>query len=485
MIKHLWQAYRPLEHWACTVACLFAIGLVCSKFIMSISLVLWAIGVISTWDTKRMIDLLKNNRLFLLVLLFYLLHVISLFWSTNLAQGWDDIRVRSTLVVLPFLFMVSFKNKEENYKWVHLITLLCLVVVSAIQLIHFFWIQSNGTMTDVRQLSWFGSHIRFGILLAFSLSIAHLALKKKWISPAIFWFYASWIVFYTIYSQVFSAYLTLFISGGFMVWSTIKTKRAKVFLCGAMVVLVSLGSYLLWAALGPQSHVPCGHFQDQTEASKVWGLQSQFAFKGKDQKNQYLERTLERFLCSEGKTLNAAGIQSLTKEEVSMVERGFTENNHFFFTNRLSEIRFQLYEAKDPNGHSILQRFAYWGAAIHIIKNNLWLGVGVGDIDAAFTKAYLETHSRLLPEYQHRSHNMFLTTYIATGVLGFLILFGILGLLFWMGRKEGQLILIAFSVITLFTFMFEDTIETQTGVSFFAFYLALLAIKPQGISQFN
>ncbi|MEY3048626.1 MAG: hypothetical protein RL365_664, partial [Bacteroidota bacterium] len=142
--------------------------------------------------------------------------------------------------------------------------------------------------------------------------------------------------------------------------------------------------------------------------------------------------------------------------------------------SRIEELKFEVHEATDPNGHSLLQRIAYWKTAWAVIKDHPWLGVGIGDINREMDKKYNETGSTLKPENRHRSHNMYLTTWMGVGVIGVLLLLWGVGYFGWIGFKEHHLVLLAFSVIVFTTMCLEDSLETQAGASFVGFFIAIL-----------
>ncbi|MFB6258881.1 MAG: hypothetical protein ABEH38_09320, partial [Flavobacteriales bacterium] len=105
------------------------------------------------------------------------------------------------------------------------------------------------------------------------------------------------------------------------------------------------------------------------------------------------------------------------------------------------------------------------------------LGVGTGDLNKAFDRAYKAIDTKLEEEYQLRAHHQFLTSWIAWGPLGFLIL---VGSLFIPGIRKGAFKNPYYSVffITLFlSFFTEDTLETQAGVTLFAFWNAFFLFK--------
>ena len=139
---------------------------------------------------------------------------------------------------------------------------------------------------------------------------------------------------------------------------------------------------------------------------------------------------------------------------------------------RLHQIFFEFNNKESgfsSNGHSITQRLNFSNAGILIVSDNLLLGVGTGDVPDAFAAKYIELNSRLTPENRKRGHNQLLTFFIA---------FGLVGLLIWIISftypifkiAKDKYVYGAFLVISLLSFLGDDTLETQAGVTLFAFF---------------
>jgi O-antigen ligase len=124
----------------------------------------------------------------------------------------------------------------------------------------------------------------------------------------------------------------------------------------------------------------------------------------------------------------------------------------------------------DANGHSLTQRFEYWKTASMIIKNNLLIGVGTGDVAAAFDKEYIQSNSSLYAKWRLRAHNQYLSIAVGMGLIG--LLWFLITLFYPMYKLKMQFnyLYMAFFIIALVSFFTEDTLETQAGVTFFAFF---------------
>jgi O-antigen ligase len=118
-------------------------------------------------------------------------------------------------------------------------------------------------------------------------------------------------------------------------------------------------------------------------------------------------------------------------------------------------------------------RLEFWRTAIYIIKQNSIIGVGTGDIKNSFYVAYNETNSKLTKEWRLRCHNQYLAITVAFGIVGLAIfLFYLLYPIITLNKKLHYLYW-PFILIILFSFITEDTLENQTGLTFFALFNTL------------
>lgn len=124
-------------------------------------------------------------------------------------------------------------------------------------------------------------------------------------------------------------------------------------------------------------------------------------------------------------------------------------------------------------------RILVWKAAIDIIKENVWVGVGTGDAKDKMLETYKA--KGMVSEYESKlnSHNQFLNTFIALGIPGFLSLVLCLLIPAYYSLKEKYFLFIAFVGIAGLNFLFESMLERQAGVIYFAFFYAILFFNLQ------
>jgi O-antigen ligase len=119
-------------------------------------------------------------------------------------------------------------------------------------------------------------------------------------------------------------------------------------------------------------------------------------------------------------------------------------------------------------------RLWLWKSGFEVLKDNLWFGVGLGDVDEKLNEKYVEYGLGLAQEHNYNVHNQYLDIAVKLGLVGFLVLTGwiITTLLFTIKRK--QFLFFYFILILSINFFFEAMLNTIAGVSFFVFFYSLL-----------
>jgi len=229
------------------------------------------------------------------------------------------------------------------------------------------------------------------------------------------------------------------------------------------------------------------------ELREGWNKISRVPFDKFDYKKQLLRSTLIRYMASKDLRKDSVGLQSLTEKDIKAIESGIANSKSTSGFN----IRTQIYnyviayrnyrELGDPNAGSLVQRLEYWRTSWLIIRQHPLFGVGTGDVPSAFEKQYNEMNSPLKPEFRKRSHNQYLSTLVAFGLIGFI--WFMFALIYPAIRLKGfrHYYYLVFFTIAMISMVTEDTLESQEGVTFFAFFtcLILLTWKHDARSDFG
>lgn len=457
---------------------------------------------------------LKSNKLFWVLISIFLLHLLGMLYTSNIARGLDDLRNKAPLFILPVLFFSTKPLSQKEFKLLFSFFFLSVVVSS----ICCFLIYSGYTqkvITDARQASVFMSHIRFSLFIAFAIiGMAYqLYYEKPFFNKTAYIICILWLLFFMYKLELATGFLILLIVSTGII---IKIIVQKFNTWGSLVIMACfLGASLFFifeiknsiTLFDKSSESPTNktifktanhriYLQDTLyqlaengnliainicdyELNKEWNLKSKLAYSGTDTKGNNLRQTVIRYLASKGLTKDSVGINSLTAEDISNIEHGFTNYKYVSHNGLISRWRELIWEytkfkrGENPSGHTLTMRLEFWKIAVYIIKENPIFGVGTGDIQDSFNKAYLDTNSKLDKIWWLRCHNQYLAITVAFGILGlFVFLFYLFYPAFVLKKKLHPLYW-SFFFIALLSFLTEDTLETQSGVTFFIFFQTL------------
>jgi O-antigen ligase len=119
-------------------------------------------------------------------------------------------------------------------------------------------------------------------------------------------------------------------------------------------------------------------------------------------------------------------------------------------------------------------RVIIWRSALRIIRNNLILGVGIGDVRTELMKEYKEIGNQDLIENNYNVHNQFLEVLLENGLIGLILFLAILVYLFYVAICQQNLLSGLFIMMMLIFFMFESVLNRLAGITFFPLFSFLL-----------
>ncbi len=493
---------------------LMVISLPLSRFGLSIAqLVLLGVWLLEG-RYKQKLTAIFSNKALLILISFYLLHLIGLLYTTDFQFGLKDIRVKLPLLFLPIVFATS--EPLEAYKVRSIIKIfIAATLVSTLISFGLFLVKE---VSDFRNLSPFISHIRLSLNVCLAILFAGYYIYRKQIQNtnlktayviAIIWF----VLFLVMIESISGLFILLFVIVVLSLYGILKLqswilKLSSFILVITIPILIFLFLYntasdfltphkndlnkleIYTEEGNPYYHdtinfwVENGSFTGlyicQSELREEWNKRSNLDFDGKDEKGQYLRFTLIRYLNSKELRKDARGVNSLTDMDIRYVEMGIANvvyTQKFHINSRLYKILWEYQLAKqndNPGGHSVIQRLEFWKTSVKIIEKHPWFGVGTGDIAQAYEDQYIEMDSKLKPEFRYRAHNQFLATFVSFGILGLIwflisLIYPAIAL-----KKIFNYRYAVFWITIMLSMLVEDTLETQMGASLYAFFNAFL-----------
>ncbi len=451
-----------------------------------------------------------RNKPALIFFSILVLHLIGLFFTSDFNYALKDLRTKVPLFLFPLFIATSAPFEKKAFHRFMLFFVLALLVATLIN----SWKASHMQIVDIREIARSVSHIIFGLLLTlgiFSLGVFTFRgrVVPLW-AKGICLLVLAWFLAYMVLTKSMTGLLVLLITLIILIpiWIfRMKNRWVKFGLIMAIVAVTAAAGFYLRSIVNDYYQVkPVDYrtleqvtsrgnryvhnvFNYQTENGnrlwlyvqwdelrESWNHRSRIRFDSLDLKRQPIAFTLVRFLTSRGYRKDADAVEKLTSEEVFAIEKG--EANYIFMKE--FRIRGWIYEfllgydkyrqTGNATGSSMMQRLEYWKASIGIIERNWLTGVGTGDMNIAFKQQYIRMHSKLDPDQRHRSHNQFLSIFVGFGVFGLAwFLFAIFYPPFILKRFDDYFFFV-FLIIALLSMMTEDTIESQMGVTFVAFF---------------
>ena len=492
---------------------------------MSVSM----IGLLSNWlfeggFRKKWEINKKRNYAPLLLAIIFLLELFWLFFSEELKPGLSTLRIKLPFFIMAIVFGTSQAISRKELKTIIICFIMGVLVSSvATYLVDLGWINKKTHTGTSRDISIFMSHIRYSIILSFSiLLLFFLMIKnkiKKWIG-----FIISFIIIIPIYKMAsLTAIIGLVL--GFLILMIFKIRDLKkgqrILILFFMIITSLIGTiklvqiikdyyqpkenfYLSWEDKSSSNgefyientnnkmlengYYVWNHIAKQ-ELKKAWNNSSKLSFDEKDLKGQIIRFTIFRYMTSKGLKKDKQGFSKLTKQDIRLIEEGNTSAVKYnIIEKRVREVLFEIdffRKTKDPNSHSFTQRILFWKIGLNIFKKAPLFGYGTGGVETQYRKYYKHNPTVLKKENQLYAHNQFLTQIINLGIFLFIIWLVIIVMPIinlYATNKELFLVFSIFMFMALFT---DDMFDRQAGVSIFVtiYYLLIFSAKEKEIEK--
>lgn len=508
------------------VAILYQVGLLMAAVMLPLSNVgmsiagFWLSGtwLIDQWATEpnqRRYRWSKalHNPLFWILSGLFLIHLVGLVYTSDWQYALRDLRIKLPLLLFPLIFFTARPLEGRVLRRM----LLFFVVSSSLAALYCLLIPLgviHKPVTNIRDISVFISHIRFSILLVFATAVLLLWVsERKHIGLALPLMAINvsflWVIESLTGAVMLSAVVLLYLVSE---EASVLNRNLRNAL--RLVLPIGLVATLAWFGWLAYQHLrldddqlkalpiesgygtPYEHHHGNTqkenghliwyciarsELDTAWANRSSYGLDDLDGRGHHVYTTLLRYMTSRGLTKDAQGLAELSDEEIAHIESGVTsvlEFEHSGLRRRFDKILFELAllnNGGNPSGGSVIQRFEFWKAAWFVISKKPFFGVGTGDVKWAMDDAYNAIESQLYEQFRLRAHNQFLTFWLTFGVFGFLLLLTSLFLPIGVPATERGFLFTVFCLIVAMSYLTEDTLETQAGVTFVSFYAALFS----------
>lgn len=490
---------------------LFAVGLPLSMFLMSVSQALIIVAWLLNGDLKEKLKTAFSNKIVLLLVVFFLWHLLGLLYTTDFHYGFKDVRVKLPLLLIPIIFSSMPVFSDKQFKTVALVFIASVLVSTLISMYIYVGIIPV-EFHNVRDISIFISHIRLSLLICIAVYLSFWLLRKIKFSYGLLLVIIWFVFFLSLIESVTGLGILAIVLLIYAIKTFLKNKSvvSRGIIAGSVVMVVTILTFNIKSAWhdvtffndaelrnlaihtangAPYTHDTLNRESEnghpvwinicEPELRTAWNKRSKINYDDKNLNGDEIKLTIFRFLSSKGLTKDAHAVEQLSNTEINAIEHGVANANDLIDSNIHNRLRATLWELNryrnggNASGHSLTMRFEFWKTALQIIKQHPLTGVGTGDVPDAFAKKYDETNSLLDAKFRLRSHNQFLAVAVALGIPALLLFIVMLFYPVFQFQYSGSFLYLTFWITAFLSMLTEDTLETQAGVSFFIFFNCL------------
>lgn len=419
MKSKIWQFIKLDLQYYIFILLVFVIPL--TKKYLPYFVFLWVLsGFISIRKVNR--ESVKNIILLLFPLLFFSIHAIGLFYSNNFESGLFDLEVKLSIFFIPVVSIFITDKVQVNYRLIlklfvfgNLLASITCLVLALYKSISFnelgdLIFESSNWPTVTQGLGFFQ-------LINHRYSFFSYSFLSVFHHPSYFSVYIIFsiaILVYLIRSSKKKHIMYYGIIVYFTIFIWLLGSRA-----GYITYLISFFSFILIVIL---------KFKKYWIGIGAIGIGAIFGL----------------IVLSNGQIIKNI------KETTNILEN--TQS-----LNKDSDIRLRL-----------------WKSAFEVFKDNLWFGVGIGDLDQEMSRKYEQYNLDLEKEHIYNPHNQYLTEAAKLGLVGLLIFTGWIITVLIITAKRKQFLFFYFMLIFAINLFFESMLNLIAGIAYFAFFYSLL-----------
>jgi hypothetical protein len=494
-------------------------GLLFSRALLSIGFILFIINWLIEGEYNEKWKRIKKSIPEILISSILIIHLIGLIHTENLDYGFKDLKIK-----LPLLLPIFYFSTKQSYKILNIGTLLLVFAISTLTatlagFINFQFLLKNQTVDDLKNISLMGQNIMLSWFVNFSIIVFFYHLQKNWKTlknwlKVLLLLAISWCIIFLYLLNSLTGYVIFIALFFYSLYYIINQTKNRILILSSIALLLISGilsavyinkqinnffktEYIDYSRLEEKTingndyfhnieskRTENGHYIDvyisEKELEKEWNKLSQLNYRGKDNKGQLLSETLIRYLSSKGLRKDSTDVSKLEKNEISYIEDGcanYMYTKKYRLDSRIYSILWQIRTYRhtgNATAQSISQRVEFLKSAIYIIKHHFWLGVGSGDVMDTFNKTLEKLSPSMEAKYRNRVHNQYIVEFVALGFTGFVIFIFLIFYPVICFRIWKNFLFSAFYLIVLISFLTDNPLETQLGVSFFSYFYCIL-----------
>lgn len=496
---------------------LFVFSLPLSEFMVSLSAVIMLLTALAEDSIAAKIERIKQHKIILFIPAIFLIYLLSALITRNGETVAYDLRKALFFIVIPLSFLLG-KNITDKQKQ-NVLFVFILAVVAAIVYALINWkIFHSSSDFNIHNASLI-THIRFSLQMILTIWLLLFLIIKNTDNRKLAALMGAGVVIITGFlflQKSLTGIVSLAGSSVFvLIYMTVKRKGYFRYVLLSLILLIIVGPIvyvgrIAYPFYNPKEFTPEQLAQKTTQGNtyshdikykliengnyvylfvcedemrQAWNERSELKYDSLDQNGYPVNSTLIRYLASKGLKKDAEAVKTLTDEEIKDVQNGLSnyrlKNNVWSIYPRIYISVWEYYnytKLGEVNNQSLAQRLEFAKAALIIIRDNFWTGVGTGNWKAAFSDTYRKMNSNLSENYYASSHNQYLNYLVKFGIIGFiLILFFIVYPVIRTKRYKDPVFLIFLSYIFIANFA-DSNFESHMGSSFFVFFYCFFLV---------
>lgn len=484
--------------------CFLGVSMVTSVFLANMAWVFLGVNWLLEGRWREKWQMAKESRLLQAFAGLFLLMLAGMLWTADTRAGWGTIQVMLPLLCVPVVMLTTQPLAGNARRMVLLTYTAAVFVVTIVGLVRWLTIPGLPHRAIVPNIS----HIRFALncCVVVYLSVGVMLNGERWqrwlAVPLALWMLAFMVIIHSYTGIIVLAIVSLVML--LTRWRRWPLIALWVLLAGgAMGVMgYEVKNYYRLVPMAEEPLRECTangrpyeHMQDgviengnyiynyvcDEELRNEWNRRSTLDYDGLARSGYSVKSTLIRYLNGLGLTKDSVGVAALSDAQVLSVENGvanpvYEEGNIFrkMVYTMLIEREFYMH-THAVAGFTMLQRMEMWSAAVHVISEHPWFGVGTGDVVDAMDD-YLTASGSELSGYRMNCHSQYLGIMAALGIVGFvLVLLLVLRAMFpqrRFSRAVSGTLMLPWLLTILISMVSEDTLATLAGILFCTFFLA-------------
>ncbi len=511
-------------HWFYAALIVFAIALPFSEALISISGVLLLLASILDRERTPFSNQLKERKGVVWFMGIYLIYLVGFVFTRDLHWGLYDLQKNLPYLIIPLAFLLAKPLRKEQIQNVLKIFVVAVAGSAAITMLQFYLTDEVSVLRA--QEAGFIHHIRFSFQVIFSIIILTvwfavkrgvLSNRTKKIAGALVIFFLLFLIWHQSLTGIFTFMGTALV-GIFMLVPKVKSLRwrriAWVFILFLLIAPVAYLSYAIsryydidvvdetqleqTTAQGNtyqhdlnNQRIENGHYVGlywcEKEMKQAWNKRANLKYEDIDRHGYQVKHTLVRYLTSKDLRKDAEGVEQLTDDDIRNIEMGVSNyilaNKGLSLYPRLYTTIWELdtyFKTGYANHQSISQRIEYTKAALTIIKDYFWFGVGTGNWKTAYREAYEKNQSQMDPARYGDAHNQYLNYMVKFGLIGLLWIVFVIAYPVVISKAYRNPLFLLFLVSMIIANLGDSNFETHVGSSYFAlFYCLFLTTSKQ------